>query len=130
MEKLPRTRPRRSAVRRKPARARAKAPAGSGAPRKSGGGASAAAAKPASARTGAGAPARSRRARKGRPARLVGVPGGEKADPTPFGPAEPAPGLPRLALDGAIEAAKLPFKVGANMTFRALDTVARSLRRG
>jgi hypothetical protein len=43
-------------------------------------------------------------------------------------PQEP-PGLPRLALDGAIEAAKLPLKVGANITFRALDAVAKNLRR-
>jgi hypothetical protein len=42
--------------------------------------------------------------------------------------AQPAPGLPRLALDGAIEAAKLPIKVGANITFRALDAVTKSLR--
>jgi hypothetical protein len=42
---------------------------------------------------------------------------------------EHAPGLPRLALDGAIEAAKLPIKVGANITFRALDSVAKNLRR-
>jgi hypothetical protein len=44
------------------------------------------------------------------------------------GASEDAPGLPRLALDGAIEAAKLPIKVGANITFRALDAVAKSLR--
>ena len=42
---------------------------------------------------------------------------------------ERAPGLPRLALDGAVEAAKLPAKVGANITFRALDAIAKGLRR-
>jgi hypothetical protein len=46
-----------------------------------------------------------------------------------FGPSKEAPGLPRLALDGAIEAAKLPIKVGANITFQALDAVTKSLRR-
>jgi hypothetical protein len=49
--------------------------------------------------------------------------------PVPPPPPEGAPGLPRLALDGAIEAAKLPVKVGANITFRALDAVADVLRR-
>jgi hypothetical protein len=45
-------------------------------------------------------------------------------------PAAPkAPGLPRLALDGALEAAKLPVKVGANITILALDAVSKSLRR-
>jgi hypothetical protein len=34
-----------------------------------------------------------------------------------------------LAVDGAIEMAKLPLKVGANITFRALDAVAKGLRR-
>jgi hypothetical protein len=47
----------------------------------------------------------------------------------PVDRSEHAPGLPRLALDGAIEAAKLPLKVGANLTFRALDAVAKNLRR-
>jgi hypothetical protein len=46
----------------------------------------------------------------------------------PFPPSEPAPGLPRLALDGAVEAAKYPLKVGAGITFRALDAIARGLR--
>ena len=39
-----------------------------------------------------------------------------------------APGLPRLAVDGAIEAAKLPLRVGGRLTLRALDAAARSLR--
>jgi hypothetical protein len=46
-----------------------------------------------------------------------------------FGPDEDAPGLPRLALDGAIEAIKLPVKVGANLTFRGIDAVTKGLRR-
>jgi hypothetical protein len=39
-----------------------------------------------------------------------------------------APGLPRLAVDGAIEAAKLPLRVGGRLTLRALDAAARGLR--
>jgi hypothetical protein len=49
--------------------------------------------------------------------------------PTPRGRPEHAPGLPRLAFDGAIEAAKLPVKVGANITIRALDAISKGLRR-
>lgn len=43
--------------------------------------------------------------------------------------AKEAPGLPRLALDGTIEAAKMPVKIAANVTFRALDALTNSLRR-
>jgi hypothetical protein len=39
-----------------------------------------------------------------------------------------APGLPRLAVDGAVEAVKLPLRVGGRLTLRALDAAARSLR--
>jgi hypothetical protein len=39
-----------------------------------------------------------------------------------------AASLPRLAADGAVEAAKLPLKVGGRLTLRALEAVARSLR--
>jgi hypothetical protein len=46
-----------------------------------------------------------------------------------FPESEEPPGLQRLALDGALEAAKLPFKVGSEITFRALDAIFRSLRR-
>ena len=49
-------------------------------------------------------------------------------DPAVFGPSEEAPGLSRLAIDGALEAAKLPIKVGANITFRALDALTKGLR--
>jgi hypothetical protein len=42
---------------------------------------------------------------------------------------EEARSLPQLALDGAVEAAKLPVKVSANITIRALDAVTKSLRR-
>ena len=37
-------------------------------------------------------------------------------------------GSPQLALDGAIEAVKLPLRVGGRLTLRALDAVARGLR--
>ena len=40
-----------------------------------------------------------------------------------------APGLPRLAIDGATEVVKLPLKVSGRLTLRALDAVARGLRR-
>jgi hypothetical protein len=33
-------------------------------------------------------------------------------------------------MDGAVEAAKLPLKVGGRLTLRALDAVARGLRGG
>jgi hypothetical protein len=35
----------------------------------------------------------------------------------------------RLAVDGATEAVKLPLKVSGRLTLRALDAVARGLRR-
>jgi len=62
-------------------------------------------------------------ARKGAPPKAAAVP-----PQRPFPASEPAPGLPRLALDGAVEAAKYPLKVGADITLRALDAVARGLR--
>jgi len=71
----------------------------------------------------AAAKARSRRPSPPSPGRAS-----TERDPAVFGPDEHAPGLPRLALDGAIEAAKLPVKVGANLTFRALDAVTKGLR--
>jgi len=39
-----------------------------------------------------------------------------------------APSLPRLAVDGAVEAAKLPLRIGGRLTLRALDAIARGLR--
>jgi hypothetical protein len=44
------------------------------------------------------------------------------AEPTP------APGVASLAIGGAVAVAKLPLKVGVQVTLRALDTVARELR--
>jgi hypothetical protein len=41
---------------------------------------------------------------------------------------EPPPTMGRLALDGALEAAKLPFKLGTQITMGALDSIAHALR--
>jgi hypothetical protein len=116
MARLPRSRPKRDTPRRKTARSRA---AGSSkAPRS----------RRATGSSSAAARTRSRTAA----ARKTGIGAGTDrsgGDPAVFGAPEDAPGLPRLALDGAIEAAKLPVKVGANITFRALDAVTKSLRR-
>lgn len=114
MAKLPRSRPGRQTARRTPARGRAAKPR----------------VATGRARTGAGAPApRARRSTaKPRPD-TVGPTEPNETDPGVFGPREAAPGLPRLALDGAIEAAKMPVKVGANVTFRALDALIKGLRR-
>jgi hypothetical protein len=53
-----------------------------------------------------------------------------RAVPAPRSGGGSAPGLPRLAIDGAVEAAKLPLKVSGRLTLRALDAVARGLRGG
>jgi hypothetical protein len=115
MERLPRSRPKPKTPRRAPARAKS-APARRAAPKARG------TARPrAGTRTASAAPRT--RAHTGAPPVANGV------DPAILARAESAPGLPRLALDGAIEAAKLPIKVGTNITFRALDAVTKSLRR-
>jgi len=107
MARLPKSRPKRtSPVRERAAKPRAAA---------------------ARART-AKAPARPARPRRPSPPSPERAPANGR-DPGVFGPGEDAPGLPRLALDGAIEAVKLPIKVGANLTFRALDAVTKGLRR-
>lgn len=70
----------------------------------------------------------------GRPARRTAaeVPVTQAAKPRDPGRARAqagsAPGLPRLAVDGAVEAVKLPLRVGGRLTLRALDAAARSLR--
>ena len=110
MERLPRTRPKRETPRSRAARTRA-----GGTP------------KAPRAKAGAARP-RSRTAAPRKAATPPPAPERSEMDPAVFGPSEHAPGLPRLALDGAIEAAKLPIKVGANITFRALDAVTKSLR--
>jgi hypothetical protein len=78
--------------------------------------------KPAQPRTAGGGP-------QARPRGAGADRGASPPEPAVFGSGEPAPGLPRLALDGAIEVAKLPVKVGANVTIRALDAVIKGLRR-
>jgi hypothetical protein len=57
-------------------------------------------------------------------ARTASRPEPARRTPTTGGAAS----LPRLAADGAVEAAKLPLKVGGRLTLRALEAVARSLR--
>jgi hypothetical protein len=113
MAKLPHSRPRRASPRRKP-RSTARGRAGK-------------AASPSKTAQG------SRRRSPAKPTPPAGRPSQPKAGaatppPRPFPASEPAPGLPRLALDGAVEAAKFPLKVGAGLTLKALDAVARSLR--
>jgi hypothetical protein len=66
------------------------------------------------------------RAKSGAPATKQPKRGTAAGRATP-GPDAP-PGLPRLAVDGAVEAAKLPLKVGGRLTLRALEAAARSLR--
>jgi hypothetical protein len=101
MSRLPKSRPQRSSQRRRaPVGAAAKSTAPSTPKR------------PVS--TGARRPAAARPATPARP---------------PAGQSRSAPGLPRLAIDGATEAVKLPLKVSGRLTLRALDAVARGLRR-
>jgi hypothetical protein len=107
MSRLPKTRPQRASDRRRSTAARATKspsarPAGS--------------AKPA---TASKRPVTTARKRTAAPARATSS--------TEHGS---APSLPRLAVDGATEAVKLPLKVGGRLTLRALDAVARGLRRG
>jgi hypothetical protein len=116
---LPRSRPKRQTPRSKSARTR------------TGGAPKAPRAKAGARRQATGSAARPRsRSRTAASTKAATSPGRERSDrdPAVFGASEHAPGLPRLALDGAIEAAKLPIKVGANITLRALDAVAKSLR--
>jgi hypothetical protein len=71
-------------------------------------------------------PAPARRAAPARAAARRQAP--ERAPTTRRATANDAPSLPRLAVDGAVEAAKLPLKIGGRLTLRALDAVARGLR--
>lgn len=56
--------------------------------------------------------------------RTAGSPRFERQPDTP----SEAAGIAELTVSGAYEIAKLPLKVGAHATFRALEAVARSLR--
>ena len=106
MSRLPKTRPQRANDRRRPPSAGAKAPGK---------------ASPASSRKAPVTPKRTAAPRKRAPAS-----GAPESSPSDGGG---APSLPRLAVDGAAEAVKLPLKVGGRLTLRALDAVARGLRR-
>ena len=144
MSKLPRTRPQRVTGRRhrEPGRKSAAAQrttaakqtaaqtaesAGRSAPGrpKSRAGTAARAAKQGAA--AARAPRPSAAASRRRPSTVAPAPRSQPAPPPPSRSGSP-PSLPRLAVDGAVEAAKLPLKVGGRLTLRALDAVARGLR--
>ena len=125
MSKLPKSRPQRANARRAAAgrgtaksAPRARTAAGASPP-------AAAQAKrtPRAAKSAAQAPKRATAAR----ARTAAAPAPPAATKSRTG-AEAAPSLPRLAWDGATEAAKLPLKVSGRLTLRALDAVARGLR--
>jgi hypothetical protein len=103
MSRLPKSRPQHSSQRRR-------APVG--AAKSTSGRSPSAPKRPVS--TGARRPAAARPATPARP---------------PAAQSRSAPGLPRLAIDGATEAVKLPLKVSGRLTLRALDAVARGLRR-
>jgi hypothetical protein len=79
---------------------------------------------PAAARATAPAGSRAPRRRTAPPAAMPAA--RRPGTPTPV--TGGAASLPRLAVDGAVEAAKLPLKVGGRLTLRALEAVARSLR--
>ena len=112
MSRLPKSRPQRASQRRRaPVAETAKTPA----------------AKATAARTTA-APAKAS-ARAKRPAGRRPVPSGPAVSAPPATTKKDAPGLPRLAIDGATEAVKLPLKVSGRLTLKALDAVARGLRR-
>ena len=112
MSRLPKSRPQRANQRRRaPVAAAAKSPpARAAAPAAKKRPASTAARRASAAGASAGAPAAAQ-------ARTADA--GSKG----------APGLPRLAIDGAAEAVKLPLKVSGRLTLKALDAVARGLRR-
>ena len=106
MSRLPKSRPQRASQRRRsaaPAAAKTTARAATASPKA----ASAAKRTPAARRPAAA------RATPARPPAASGS----------------GPGLPRIAIDGATEAVKLPLKVSGRLTLKALDAVARGLRR-
>ena len=127
MSKLPRTRPQRITGRRhrEPARRQA-SPEGDERTSTDGGAIASAGSSPAARRRAAGQRTAAPGAKK-QPQRAARGAGGTPAARRRPGTAAP-PSLPRLAMDGAVEAAKLPLKVGGRLTLRALDAVARGLR--
>jgi len=114
MSRLPKTRPQRTSQRRRASSGGATPK--SGAP-KSGARATAASPKPATSKRPVSTPPR-----------RTAATSAQAPKPSASG-RQSAPGLPRLALDGAAEAVKLPLKVGGRLTLRALDGIARGLRR-
>jgi len=125
MSSLPRSRPQRDAPRRKPARTRATGKSKPSASRRRTPASTASRARSSGAPDAASGPRPRASAQK---AAVPPRPQHGESDVATARQAERAPGLPRLALDGAIEAAKLPIRVGANITFRALDAVTKGLR--
>ena len=138
MSNLPRTRPQRITERRRREQARetpaprrpraARSQKTQPAPDERSGARSPAAKKSAGRTT---APRRAAASRRRTTARAA--PAGPKArtrEPAARASETNAPGLPRLAVDGAVEAAKLPLRVGGRLTLRALDAIARGLRNG
>jgi hypothetical protein len=89
----------------------------------------AATAKPAAARTAAAGRKPSKRPAAA-PARRPAAAKAATAKRPAAAETGKGPSLPRLAVDGATEAVKLPLKVSGRLTLRALDAVARGLRRG
>ncbi len=120
MSRLPKTRPQRANDRRRTATGGAKASATSSSRKPS-----AAAKRPAAAPRKRAPAAATRAAASASTPAASTPPAGTKASRG----AGAAPSLPRLAVDGATEAVKLPLKVGGRLTLRALDAVARGLRR-
>ena len=113
MSKLPKTRPQRASDRRRASRPTAS---------------TAAAAEPSTA-TGRAAPPRPARAKATttNAKRATSTPRSRPSASAPE-PEQTSRSLPRVAIDGATEAAKLPLKVGGRLTLRGLDAIARGLR--
>lgn len=113
MSRLPKTRPQRASQRRRaPVAATPKSPP-------------ARAAAPSARKR----PASTAGRRAGASSASAGAPAATQARRTADATTQEAPGLPRLAIDGAAEAVKLPLKVSGRLTLKALDAVARGLRR-
>jgi hypothetical protein len=138
MSKLPRTRPQRVTGRRHREQARQaprSSPEAPGLLREEGSPTPRGGKRPTPQRRTAARPkSRTDTTPSGRPARRTAaeVPVTQAAKPRdpgrPRAKTGSAPGLPRLAVDGAVEAVKLPLRVGGRLTLRALDAAARSLR--
>jgi hypothetical protein len=130
MSRLPKSRPQRDNERRRATTARtAKSPAAPRTPAAGSGTQPARSSAKRPARGSAKSPAQGAKRTTAARARTAPAAAARPA-PARRAPAgtESAPSLPRLAWDGATEAAKLPLKVSGRLTLRALDAVARGLR--